>query len=113
MVTISKVIERTTKEGKVFVVLELLGDAELIQSQKTGKFYLTAKKCTMPSTFDLLTAQSMVGQKMPGQIKRVASEHYEYTVKETGEILVLGHSYEYCPQESVTQQQSAVNQTFS
>jgi hypothetical protein len=51
MVTIAAYHVRQSQEGKSFVVLELLGDIELIQSMFNGKFYATCKKCTISSTF--------------------------------------------------------------
>jgi len=111
-VTIIKAHERKTKEGKSFVVLELMGDAEFIQSQTTGKFYLTSKRTTVPSTFDLAIAQSLVGQKMPGSIIRVQSNPYDYTIPSTGEVVKLAHTYAYTPEEQVSIQnnQSMVSQ---
>ena len=99
MVTIigTKLSENT--EGKAFVSLKLQGGTEAVQSQQTGKFYLTAKTCYIPSTFSLLEAEGLVGSKIPGKVVRVATDPYAYTIKETGEVISLAHSYEYQPDE--------------
>jgi len=98
MITITGYALRQSKEGKSFVALQLQGDMELVQSQETGKFYATARKCFITSTFDEPTAQALIGQKMPGTIERVPCNPYEYTVPETGELIMLAHSYQYVPE---------------
>ncbi|MBZ5857769.1 hypothetical protein [Flavihumibacter profundi] len=99
MVTISNYFVRQSNEGKSFIALELSGDVEMIQSTETGRFYATAKRCTISSTFSEEIAKSLIGRQMPGRIDRVEAESYEYTVKETGEILILSHTYVYVPDE--------------
>lgn len=86
------------KDGKPFVSLKLQGTPEFVQSQQTGKMYLTAKTCSIASTFDEATAESLVGKELPGTIERVPSEPYEYTIEATGEVITLSHRYEYCPE---------------
>ena len=88
------------QDGKEFVSLKIQGGIEAIQSQQTGRFYLTAKTCFIPSTFDLRAAEALVGSEMPGKVSRVAAESYQYTVKETGEVLTLSHRYEYRPDDA-------------
>lgn len=95
MVTIINFKERNKEDGTSFFVLELQGGIELVQSQKTGQFYATAKKAYIPSTFDQLTCQALIGTQMPGSIKKEECEPYEYTVQETGEIITLSHRYQY------------------
>jgi hypothetical protein len=85
-------------DGKEFVSLKLQGGVEAIQSQQTGRFYLTAKTCYISSTFDEQTAKGLVGSEIPGSVVRVACEPYEYTVKDTGEVLTLAHRFEYLPE---------------
>lgn len=85
-------------EGKSFVSLKLQGGVEAVQSQKTGKMYLTAKTCSISSTFDEPTAMALIGTELSGTIERVTSAPYQYTVKETGEVITLTYSYEYFPE---------------
>ena len=85
-------------EGKSFVSLKLQGDPEFVQSQQTGKMYLTAKTCSIASTFDEATANALIGKELPGTVERVSSDPYEYTVQATGEIITISHRYEYKPE---------------
>ncbi|HRF24875.1 MAG TPA: hypothetical protein PLR98_11950, partial [Chitinophagaceae bacterium] len=78
MVTVTGFAQRERKDGTKFFVLELNGGLELVQSSSTGKFYATARKCTIPSTFDESTAKLMIGQTVEGEIVRIPSEPYEY-----------------------------------
>ena len=95
MVTIVDHALRKNKEGEEFHALILQGGIEMVKSQETGRYYATAKSASIPSTFDEQICKSMVGQQMPGTIKKVVCEPYEITLKETGEIIELSHRWEY------------------
>lgn len=99
MVTVKNVHQRISQDGKTFVALELSGDLELVQSQRTGRFYATTKRCFIASTLSIWQAKLFIGQQIPGRIVRIPSAQYEYTVPETGEAIILCHSYEYQPEE--------------
>lgn len=99
MVTVENYHVRKTKEGKPFISLELTGDLEMVQSSKNGKFYATMKRCFISSTFNETVAQRMIGKQMPGRIVKEASEPYDYTLPETGEVIQLTHRYGYLPEE--------------
>jgi hypothetical protein len=99
MVTIKDFQLQESREGKSFISLVLQGDIELVQSMETGRFYATARRCKISSTFDEETAKSLIGTKLPGRIERVACEEYEYTVPETGEVITLAHSYQFLPDD--------------
>ena len=102
MVIVSDYMEKVNaSSGQTFVLLELSGGLELVQSQNTGKFYATSRKCRIPSTFNADVAKMMVGQQIDGDIVRVESDPYEYTNKTTGEIITLAHSYAYRPKGSM------------
>lgn len=101
MVTISNFKAATNAEGDEFMMLELMGGVESVQSKETGKFYLTARKTYVSSTFDKAMCQSLIGTKMPGSIKRVDVDPYPYIIKETGEEITLSHQYEYDPKPSM------------
>lgn len=79
--------------------LELLGDIELVQSLNNGRFYATARKCFISSTFDEATAVSLIGTKLKGSVVRQGTEAYDFTVPETGEVIQLGHRWVYAPEE--------------
>ncbi len=97
MVTVTNYLERLRKDGSSFVVLEISGGLELVQSSTSGNFYATMRKCTIPSTFSADIAKTIVGQQIPGEIVRVNVDPYEYVNKRTGEVMRLQHSYAYRP----------------
>lgn len=98
MVTVTNAYWRTNEKG-TYVSLELQGDLIMIQSQKTGRHYATARKCCVYSTFDKRIADTLIGTKMPGTIERVPCEPYDFTIVQTGEVIKLAHTYGYCPHE--------------
>lgn len=95
MVTIIDAVKRVNKDGESFNALILQGGIELVKSQESGRFYATAKKASITSTFDEQTAKSLIGQQIPGAVKKTICEPYEFTVKETGEVVTLSHRWEY------------------
>ena len=97
MVRIINAHVRESEKGK-FVSLELQGSLEMVQSQNTGRFYATARRCFISSTFDEATAKAFIGSEMPGEIVRVQADPYDYTVPETGEVISLAHTYTYVPE---------------
>ena len=102
MVTVKNYHVRTNPaDNSTFITLELMGDIELLQSQKTGRFYATTRKCFVSSTFDERTAQMMVGKQIKGNITKVECEPYDFTVEETGEVIQLSHKYDYLPEENL------------
>ncbi|WP_034886091.1 hypothetical protein [Gillisia sp. JM1] len=99
MVRIINYKEREAQEGEIFYVLILQGGIEMIKSQNTQRFYATAKRASIPSTFDEATCKGLIGTEMPGLITKVDTDPYEYTIQETGEIIELSHRYEYSPED--------------
>jgi hypothetical protein len=100
MVTVSGYAERQSSDGKSFYALILQGDMELVLSEETGRYYATAKQASITSTFDEPTCKALVGKKLPGKITRVVSDPYEYTVRETGEVITLSHRWVYNPNDA-------------
>lgn len=92
------------QDGSEFNVLIVQGGIEAVKSKETGKTYFTARKTSVPSTFDAVTCESLIGSDFGGSIKKVEVEPYEYTVPSTGEIITLTHSYQY-----VSEEESIVN----
>jgi|GEM_PF-459048 len=88
---------RQNKEEESFIALNLIGSLELVQSEKTGRFYATCRRCSIPSTFDEDVAKLMVGSNLEGNIVRVPCDPYDYTVKRTGEQIKLAYTYAYQP----------------
>ncbi|GAA4334997.1 hypothetical protein [Flaviaesturariibacter amylovorans] len=99
MVKVTNVVLREGENGN-FVLLELSGDLELVQSQKTGLFYGTVRKSTMPVTVDFESAKAFIGREIPGTIVRVECAPYNY-VTEQGEVLELNYRWAYVPEEKM------------
>jgi len=99
MVTIMAAHLRESEKGP-FVSLELQGGPEMVQSQNTGRFYLTAKRCFISTTFAKEQAKAMVGTKFKGSINRVECPEYLFALPETGEVIQLNHRWDYSPEES-------------
>lgn len=95
MIRIINYKERVREDGEPFFVLELQGGIQMVKSQQTNKFYVTAKKATIPSTFDEVTCKALIGTELPGTIEKVECDPYEYTIKDTGEVIQLDYRYEY------------------
>lgn len=95
MVTIIDFKERKTEDGKSFFVLEAQGGIEMVQSKATGKFYATARKAFIPSTFNEITCKALIGTQMKGEIIREECEPYEYTVQDSGEVLTFTYRFIY------------------
>ena len=99
MITIINAHLREGVKGS-YVSLELQGDVELVQSQNTGRFYATARRCFVYSTFSEQVAKSLIGKSLAGSIRRVKCDPYEYALPESGEIVTLAHTYQYFPEEN-------------
>ena len=95
MVTIIGFEKRENKKKDEFNVLILQGDVETIISKETGKPYLTARKTSIPCTFDDIMAKTMVGKEMAGEILRQDCEEYEFTIPSTGKKIKLAYTYVY------------------
>lgn len=102
MVRIISYKKRETEDGKEFFVLELQGGIEMVKSKETGKFYVTARKASISSTFDELICQALIGTELPGRVEKVMCEPYEYVIKDTGEVITLTHRFEYVEEEKAT-----------
>lgn len=87
MVTISNYKSFEKEDGGFFYALVVQGGVEAIKSKETGQTYLTVKTAMVPCTFDESTCKSLLGQKMPGTIKKIDVEPYEYSNSVTGEII--------------------------
>ncbi len=95
------------EDGTEFNVLIVQGGVEVVKSKQTGRNYLTARKTSVPSTFDAMTCKSLIGTDLEGKIQKVEVEPYEYTIQSTGEVITLTHSYEF-----VNEQNEIINQNL-
>jgi hypothetical protein len=98
MVTIVDYAARTRSDGSVFFALTLQGGIELVKSKQTDRFYATVKKASIPSTFDEATCKASIGQQFPGSIQKQSCDPYNFTVKETGDMLELNYRWAYLPE---------------
>ena len=95
MVSIIGFEKRENKQKEEFNVLILQGDVETIISKETGKPYLTARKTSIPCTFNDIMAKTMIGKEMPGEIMKMDCEEYEFTIPSTGKKIKLAYTYVY------------------
>jgi hypothetical protein len=95
MVTIVDFVKRQNREGKEFNALILQGGIELVKSKETGSYYATSKRASISSTFDDATCRNLIGQQIPGSVQKAETEPYDFTNKETGEVLTLTHRWVY------------------
>jgi hypothetical protein len=111
MVRIIGYKKRTTEQGKDFFVLELQGGITMVKSIETGKLYATANKATISSTFDEEVCKALIGTELDGKVEKVTSKPYEYTVRETGEVITLSHRFEYMEEEKAVAQKVEMSKT--
>ena len=102
--------KKRQSEDKEFFVLEVTGGIEMVKSKTTEMYYATAKKASITSTFDEETCKGLIGSEFPGTIMKQQCEAYEFTLKETGEVLTLSHRYVYLPEESTSSSKSTAIQ---
>lgn len=115
MVTITSFKSATNNAGEQFNLLVVQGGVESVLSQETGRFYLTARKATVSTTFDEAACQNLIGTKLPGGVEKQEVDPYSYVIEETGEEIELSHRYVYNPQmlsmeEAVTESANNIAQ---
>ena len=94
---------RESLEGRAFYALTLQGGIEIVRSSNGG-MYATVRKCSLPTTFDEATCAALLGQELPGKVQRVECDPYEYTIPQTGEVVLLTHRYEYVEEQPLQQE---------
>ena len=99
MVTVKAYHLRKNAEGQTYVSLELIGQIEMVQSQNTGRFYATTRRCFIYSTLDEKSAEQAVGTQFPGNIVRTPCDPYEYVIPENRSKVILSYRYTYVPEE--------------
>jgi len=112
MVTVTGYKECQAKDGHKFFSLNLQGGVEMVLSKGTGQFYATSKQATITSTFDEKTCQALIGTKLPGKIFRITCDPYEFTNKESGEIITLNHRWAYDPNEATSLEEVVYDKEF-
>ena len=95
MVKIIEYRERTNSDGEQFFALILQGGLEMVKSKETGRYYATAKSASIASTFNEEACKGLIGEEIPGSIKKTDCDPYEFTIKDTGEVITLSHRWEF------------------
>lgn len=95
MVTVVNYLKRKNKKDEDFLVLELQGAVEMIKSAQSGKYYAHARHASITTTVNEATCKALIGQKFPGEIKKVECDPYSYQIPGTTETATLNHSYVY------------------
>jgi len=100
-------------EDKLFYVLEVQGGIQMVKSKITKQFYATAKKAYIATTFDEETCKALIGTEMNGCIVKQPCEPFEYTVRETGEIITLTERYVYSEVDTSAKEDEAIQKLLS
>lgn len=100
MVKVKNYHVRKSEDGEQYMSLELEGDVAFVQSQNTGRFYATTRRCFMYAAMDESTAKALVGTQMPGTIERVSADPYDYIIPGTSEVRRLSYTYQFRPDEA-------------
>ena len=104
MLRVIKFQVRMNAIGEPFNALIVQGGLTMVQSKETGLYYATAKKASIPTTFDEETCKSLIGQEIEGSVEKVECSPYEFTNEETGEVIELDHRWVYLkPGDTVEQ----------
>lgn len=98
------------ENGEKFYSLVVQGGVEAVKSKESGRTYLTAKTTNLACTFNEITCKSLIGTQLPGQIRKVEVDPYEYTDRETGEIVEMTHRYEYLSDEDAIINDNVIKQ---
>ncbi len=99
MVTVINYHVRESKSGDTFTTLTLQGDLEMIMSQNSGKYYATARKASIITTFNEESCKALIGRNLPGRIeKKPVDEPYEYQIPDSDEVIQLDYTYEFNPE---------------
>jgi len=99
MVTVSSFHEREGKDGKNYFVLELCSEMEIVFSKETGRPYATSRRTFLPATQNPEMLKQLIGKQIPGSIKKVPTEKYEYTLPESGKVVELSYRWQYSKDE--------------
>lgn len=99
MVTIVDYKTYQKEDGENFYALVVQGGLEAVKSKKTERTYFTTKTARVACTFGEAMCKQLIGTEMPGSIRKVEVEPYEYAIPDTGEIIELNQRNEYVGEE--------------
>lgn len=109
MVKVTDYSARENKKGEQFYVLNLTGGMQ-IKKSASGHSYITSMSCSIPTSFNEEQCQSLIGQEIPGKIKKEQCEPYSYTVQSTGEVKELNYRYIYVDNTTEVIQENVVDE---
>ena len=112
MVTIVDYKSFEKENGENFFGLVVQGGIEAVKSTQTGKVYFTARTATVATTFNETVCKGLIGNTLEGSIKKIDCDSYDYTVKETGEVIRLNHRYEFVTDEMSIIENNVVQEEF-
>ena len=95
MVIVKDLKPITKSDGETFYCLIVEGSVEPVRSEKTGRIYFTARRATVPTTFDQKTCKKVIGTEFEGEVRKVECDPYLYTIEDTGEEIELSHRWEF------------------
>ena len=107
MVTVISYDKRLSDGGQEFFTLTVQGGVEVVESQN-GNLYMTARKTSIPSTFDEESCQLLIGKEIPGEVEKIECEPYTYENKNTGESITLTHSFRFIPEKKGATKQNHI-----
>jgi len=107
MVKVSDYKVRTTKTGRSFIALDLIGGLEMVFSKTTNSYYAAVKRCSIPTSIDEQTAKLLIGSELAGEIVKQPAEPYEF-VTANNEKITLDYTYVFVPEIAKTVQQAKV-----
>jgi hypothetical protein len=96
-----KIIDAQTrvnaKSKAEYNVIVLMGDAQVMSSKSSGKFYLTTKRVVLPTTLDKNQAKELIGTTLPGVIEKVDCPEYEIKMPNSNKKVKITHTFQYSP----------------
>ena len=63
----------------------------MVSNTSVARVYMTAKEDTHPCTFTMRLAKAMIGQTMPGTIRRVECAPYSMVIRRRGKGQAQSH----------------------
>jgi hypothetical protein len=81
------------------------GEVQMVKSQTSGRYYATARTCSISCTFNDVICEGLISKSLPGSIEKMDCDPYVYLVQETGEVLTLTHTYYYNPNPRTMEQE--------
>jgi hypothetical protein len=96
MVTVTSYQKRKNAEtGEEFFTLDLESSSVELVRSKSGRMYATKRTCSIGCTFNEESCKALVGTTLNGEIHKTEVQPYEVIDKNTGEVRISEHRYEF------------------